>query len=129
MQSLILSRKMIHALNMSTSREYFLLIVESFGRVDIPLELTTKTSNYNIFFEIQLMELGIEWKLADRSWANPDFEIEPPARICSHIIKENCVELYLSTIWQDEYSLSDIIIQRDMSNDCVKFLPVSHIAK
>ena len=41
-------------LNMSTSREYFLLIVESFGRIDISLELTTKISNYDIFFEIDL---------------------------------------------------------------------------
>jgi len=39
---------------MSTSREYFLLIVESFGRIDIPLELTIKISNYDIFFEIEL---------------------------------------------------------------------------
>ena len=82
-----------------------------------------------VFFEIQLMELGIEWELADRSWNNPDFEIEPPARICSHIIKESGAELYISTIWQDEYSLSDMIIQRDMPDDCVKFLPVSQIGR
>ena len=82
-----------------------------------------------IFFEIQLMELGIEWELADRSWANPDFEIEPPARVCSHIIKDSGAELYISTIWQDEYSLSDMIIHREMPDDCVKFLPVSQIVK
>jgi len=82
-----------------------------------------------IFFEIQLMDLGIEWELADRSWVNPDFEIEPPARICSHIIKESGAELYISTIWQDEYSLSDMIIQRDMPDDCVKFLPVTQIGR
>lgn len=82
-----------------------------------------------IFFEIQLMELGIEWELADRNWANPDFEIEPPARICSHIIKESGAELYISTIWQDEYSLSDMVVQREIPDDCVKFFPVTEIAK
>ncbi len=82
-----------------------------------------------VFFEIQLMEMGIEWELADRNWANPDFEIEPPARICSHIIKDGNTELYISTIWEDEYSLSDMIIQKEMPNDCVKIFPVTEITK
>ena len=82
-----------------------------------------------IFFEIQLMELGIEWESADKSWANPDFEIEPPARICSHIIKDSGAELYISTIWEDEYTLSDMIIQRQMPDDCVKFYHPTKIAK
>ncbi len=82
-----------------------------------------------VFFEIQLMELGMKWELADRSWANPDFEIEPPARICSHIIKESGEELYISTIWQDKYSLSDMIIQKDIPDDCVKFFPVTQIGR
>ena len=83
-----------------------------------------------IFFEIRLMELGIEWELADRIWTNTDFEIEPPARICSHIIQnEDDAELYISTIWQDEYSLSEFVIQKDMPDDCVKFLPVTQIGR
>ena len=75
------------------------------------------------------MEFDFKWELANRTWANPDFEIEPPARICSHIIKDNGTELYISTIWQDEYSLSDMFIHRELPNDCVKILPVTEIAK
>jgi len=88
-----------------------------------------REKDIGVFFEIQLMELGIEWELADRSWANPDFEIEPPARICSQIIKDSGAELYISTIWQDEYSLSDMIIQEDMPDDCVKFFPVTQVGR
>jgi len=104
---------------------------EGFKDVDGVCKKLGKISEKDIpvFFEIQLMELDIEWELADRSWANPDFEIVPPARICSHIIKESGAELYISTIWQDEYSLSDMIIQRDMPDDCVKFLPVTQIGR
>lgn len=82
-----------------------------------------------IFFEIQLMEFDFQWELANRTWTNPDFEIEPPARICSHIIKDNGTELYISTIWQDEYSLSDMFTHRELPDDCVKILPVTEIAK
>ena len=88
-----------------------------------------REKDIGVFFEIQLMELGIEWELADRSWANPDFEIAPPARICSQIIKDSGAELYISTIWQDEYSLSDMIIQEDMPDDCVKFFPVTQVGR
>ena len=82
-----------------------------------------------IFFEIQLMELDFGWELANRTWINPDFEIEPPARICSHIITDNGTELYLSTIWQNEYSVSDMHVNIEMPRDCVKTLPVTKIAK
>lgn len=75
------------------------------------------------------MEFDFEWELANKTWANPDFEIEPPARICSHIITDNGTELYLSTIWQDEYSVSDMYVDIKMPSDCVKTLPVTEIAK
>ena len=84
-------------------------------------------SDIPVFFYVQLMELGIDWELADRSWANPDFEIEPPARVCSHIIKEDGAEAYVSTIWVDEYTLSDMEIVREMPSDCVKVLPIEKI--
>lgn len=80
-----------------------------------------------IFFEIQLNMLGIDWERSDRVWKNYDFEIKPPARVCSHVISDGGNGLYISTIWQDEYSLSDIAIQPDMPNDCVKFLPVTEL--
>ena len=80
-----------------------------------------------VFFHVQLMALGIEWNLQDRTWANPDFEIEPSARVCSAIIKESGAAVYISTVWQDQYNLSDMKIHREMPDDCVKFLPIEKI--
>ncbi|MCE2498137.1 MAG: hypothetical protein J4F28_03955 [Nitrosopumilaceae archaeon] len=73
--------------------------------------------------------LGIGWEPSNKVWKNNDFETKLPARVCSHIISDRGNELYISTIWQDEYSLSDIAIQPDMPNDCVKFLPVTELLK
>ena len=81
-----------------------------------------------IFFEIQLMELGVDWEMPDRVWENVDFEVELPARICSHIVADGA-DLYLSTVWQDEYSLSDMVIQENVPDDCVKLLPVSEFGR
>jgi len=78
-----------------------------------------------VFFEIQLIEQGIEWELADRSWTNTDEGLVYPAKICSHIIKESGAELYIYTILEDDYSLSDMVMQREMPNDCAKFFPVA----
>lgn len=82
-----------------------------------------------VFFEIQLMKQGIRWELADRSWTNTDEGLVYPAKICSHIIKESGVELYIYTILEDEYSLSDMFIQREMPDNCAKFFPVAEVAK
>lgn len=82
-----------------------------------------------MFFEIRLMELGIEWELADRSWTNSDEDIVYPAKICSHIIQKSGAELYIYTIWESDYSLSNLVLQREMPDDCAKFLPVAEVAK
>jgi hypothetical protein len=82
-----------------------------------------------VFFEIRLMEQGIEWELADRSWTNTDEGLVYPAKICSHIIKESGAELCIYTILEDDYSLSDMVMQREMPNDCAKFFPVAEVAK
>jgi hypothetical protein len=85
--------------------------------------------NIPMFFEIQLMEQEIEWDLADRTWTNTDEGIVYPAKICSHIIKESGAELYIYTILEDEYSLSDMFMQREMPDNCAKFFPVAEVAR
>ncbi|MCV0371930.1 MAG: hypothetical protein K5793_00015 [Nitrosarchaeum sp.] len=80
-----------------------------------------------VFFELQLMEQEIEWKLADRSWTNTDEGLMYPAKICSHIIKEGSAEWYVYTVLEDEYSLSDMVMQREMPDNCAKFFPISEV--
>lgn len=82
-----------------------------------------------VFFELQLMEQEIEWELADRSWTNTDEGLAYPAKICSHIIKESGAEWYIYTVLEDEYSLSDMVMQREIPDNCAKFFPVSEVLK
>lgn len=82
-----------------------------------------------VFFEVMLMEQGIEWTMPQRDWLNPDVEIEPPARVCSQIILSNGTSTYLSTILQDKYTLSDMVFHDVLPEDCVKVLPVTEFGK
>ena len=104
---------------LGTAREEF-QVVE-----DMPV---IEEEDIPVFFEIQLMELGVDWEMPDRVWENVDFEVELPARICSYIVADGA-DLYLSTVWQDEYSLSDMVIQENVPDDCVKLLPVSEFGR
>ena len=82
-----------------------------------------------IFFEVMLMEQDVDWVMPQREWNNPDFEIEPPARICSEIIYPNGTNVFLSTIFQDPYTLSDMVFHNTLPEDCVKVLPVTEYGK
>ena len=82
-----------------------------------------------IFFEVMLMEQGIEWTMPQREWLNQDIEMEPPARVCSQIIFANGTSIYLSTILQNKYTLSDMVFHDVLPTDCVKVLPVTEFGK
>ncbi|MGY5146587.1 MAG: hypothetical protein ACW9W4_01100 [Candidatus Nitrosopumilus sp. bin_7KS] len=78
-----------------------------------------------IFFEVMLMEQGIEWIMPQREWNNHTFEIEPPARICSEILYSNGTNAFLSTVFQTHYTLSNMTFHNSLPEDCVKVLPVT----
>jgi hypothetical protein len=82
-----------------------------------------------IFFEIQLMEQNITWEMPEREWNNPDFEVEPPSRFCSQILMNEGTDVFISTIFQSFYSLSNMTFHETMPNDCVKILPVTQHAQ
>jgi hypothetical protein len=82
-----------------------------------------------IFFEVMLMEQGIEWTMPQREWLNPDVEMKPTARVCSQIILANGTSTYLSTILQDKYTLSDVVFHDVLPTDCVKVLLVTEFGK
>ena len=81
------------------------------------------------FFEVMLMEQDVDWIMPQRDWNNPDFEIEPPARICSEIIYPNGTNTFLSTVFQDPYTLSDMVFHNTLPEDCVKVLPVTEYGR
>ena len=81
------------------------------------------------FFEVMLMEQDVDWVMPQRDWNNPDFEIEPPARICSEIIYPNGTNTFLSTVFQDPYTLSDMVFHNTLPEDCVKVLPVTEYGR
>lgn len=81
------------------------------------------------FFEVMLMEQDIEWIMPQREWNNPDFEIEPPARICSEILYPNGTNVFLSTVFQTPYTLSNMTFHNSLPEDCVKVLPVTEYGR
>jgi len=82
-----------------------------------------------IFFEVMLLEQDIEWKMPQREWDNYDFEIESPARICSEILYPNGTTVFLSTMFETPYTLSDMIFHDSLPDDCTKVLPVTEIGE
>ena len=82
-----------------------------------------------IFFEVMLMEQDIVWEMPQREWNNPDVELEPPARFCSEILLQNGTTVFLSTVFQTPYTLSDMTFHDSLPKDCRKVLPVSEIGK
>ena len=81
------------------------------------------------FFEVMLMEQDVDWVMPQREWNNPDFEIEPPARICSQIINSDEKDVYLSTVLLNHYELSDMLFHDSLPDDCVKVLPVTEFGR
>ena len=81
------------------------------------------------FFEVMLMEQDIEWIMPQREWNNLDFKIEPPARICSEILYINGTNVFLSTVFQTPYTLSNMTFHNFLPEDCVKVLPVTEYGK
>ncbi|MGI9567587.1 MAG: hypothetical protein ACR2LL_11325 [Nitrosopumilus sp.] len=81
-----------------------------------------------IFFEIMLMEQNISWNMPQRNWNNLDFELEPSDRICSQIIV-NSTDVFLSTVLESWYSVSDMEFHEKLPNDCKKVIPVAEIGK
>ena len=75
------------------------------------------------------MEQGVDWTMPQREWNNPDFEIEPSARICSQIINSDGKDVYLSTILLNPYELSDMVFHDSLPDDCVKVLPVTEFGR
>ena len=82
-----------------------------------------------IFFEVMLMEQGVDWIMPQREWNNPDIGIEPPARICSQIINSDGKDVYLSTVLLNHYELSDMLFHDSLPDDCVKVLPVTEFGR
>lgn len=82
-----------------------------------------------IFFEVMLMEQEIEWNMPQREWNNPDFELEPPARVCSQIVNPNGTSVYVSTILLNSYELSNMTFHNSLPDDCLKVLPVTQIGR
>ena len=82
-----------------------------------------------IFFEVMLMEQDVDWIMPQREWDDPDFEIEPPVRICSEIIYPNGTNAFLSTVFQNQYTLSNMIFHNALPEDCVKVLPVTEYGR
>ena len=82
-----------------------------------------------IFFEVMLMEQDVDWIMPQREWNDPDFEIEPPARICSQIINSDGKDVYLSTVLLNPYELSDMLFHDSLPDDCVKVLPVTEFGR
>ena len=95
----------------------------------IDSDLIKPEKDIPIFFEVMLMEQGIEWTMPQREWLNPDVEIEPSARVCSQIIFVNGTSTYLSTVLQNKYTLSDMAFHDVLPIDCVKVLPVTEFGK
>ena len=81
------------------------------------------------FFEVMLMEQDVDWIMPHREWKNPDFEIGPPARICSQIINSDGKDVYLSTVLLNHYELSDMLFHDSLPDDCVKVLPVTEFGR
>ncbi len=81
------------------------------------------------FFEVMLMEQEIDWIMPQREWNNPDFEIEPPARICSEIFYPNGTNTFLSTVFQTPYTLSNMTFHHSLPEDCAKVLPVTEYGR
>ncbi|WP_316504823.1 hypothetical protein [Nitrosopumilus sp.] len=81
-----------------------------------------------IFFEIMLMEQNITWEMPQRTWNNPDFELEPSVRICSQIIVDD-TDVFLSTVLESWYSVSDMEFHEELPDDCKKVIPVAEIGK
>jgi len=81
------------------------------------------------FFEVMLMEQDIEWIMPQREWNNPDFEIVPPARICSEILYPNGTNVFLSTVFQTHYTLSNMTFHNSLPEDCVNVLPVTEYGR
>ena len=81
------------------------------------------------FFEVMLMEQGVDWVMPQREWNNPDVGIEPPARICSQIINSDGKDVYLSTVLLNHYELSDMLFHDSLPDDCVKVLPVTEFGR
>ena len=81
------------------------------------------------FFEVMLMEQGVNWIMPHREWNDPDFEIEPPARVCSQIINSDGKDVYLSTVLLNHYDLSDMVFHDSLPDDCVKVLPVTEFGR
>ena len=82
-----------------------------------------------IFFEVMLMEQDVDWIMPQREWDDPDFETEPPAQICSEIIYSNGTNAFLSTVFQDPYTLSNMTFHNTLPEDCVKVLPVTEYGR
>ena len=82
-----------------------------------------------MFFEVMLMEQDVDWIMPQREWNGPDFEIEPPARICSQIINSDGKDVYLSTVLLNHYELSDMLFHDSLPDDCVKVLPVTEFGR
>jgi hypothetical protein len=81
------------------------------------------------FFEVMLMEQDIEWIMPQREWNNPDFEIVPPVRICSEILYSNGTSVFLSTVFQTHYTLSNMTFHNSLPEDCVRVLPVTEYGR
>lgn len=81
------------------------------------------------FFEIMLMEQNISWDMPQRNWNNPDFELEPSDRICSQIIVNGTKDVFLSTVLETWYSVSDVKFHDKLPEDCKKVIPVAEIGK
>jgi len=79
------------------------------------------------FFEIMLMEQNIQWEMPQRNWLNLDFELEPPARVCSEIVNPNGTSMYISTVLQTPYTLSNMTFHSSLPDDCLKVLSVTQI--
>lgn len=56
-----------------------------------------------VFFEIQLIKLGVNEGLSDKIWENTDFEIEC-LPVSVHISLQMTVQRCACIIWQDECS-------------------------
>ncbi len=99
------------------------------SEVNENLGLINPEKDIPIFFEIMLMNQNIQWSMPQRDWINPDFELEPPARICSQITFQNGTDSYLSTVLQNPYTLSDMTFHDILPDDYIKILPVAEIGR
>ena len=87
------------------------------------------TKDISVFFEVMLLEQGIEWIVPQRQWSDFNFVLDPPTKICSEILYSNGTNVFLSTMIETPYSLSDMTFHNSLPDDCAKVWPVAEIGK